>query len=84
MEFGLLMREIPIYISCKFEMYIFKIALVISENLRIAFLYVLSICAFKQECQKKGPNQEKMVQSYTLSLQEKGAYRIPESAERGG
>ena len=28
---------------CKFELYIFKIAQVISENVRIAFLYVLSI-----------------------------------------
>ena len=43
LEFGLLMRDIPVYISCKFEMYIFKIARVISENVRIAFLYVLSI-----------------------------------------
>ena len=24
MEFGLLMTDIPIYVSCKFEMYIFK------------------------------------------------------------
>ena len=45
MEFGLLMRDIPVYVSCKFEMYFFKITLVqvISENVRIAFLYVLSI-----------------------------------------
>ena len=43
MEFGLLMADIPVYVSCKFEMYIFKIALVISENVCIAFLYVLSI-----------------------------------------
>ena len=43
MKFGLLMTDIPVYVSCKFEMYIFKIALVISENVRIAFLYVLSI-----------------------------------------
>ena len=44
MEFGLLMTDILVYVSCKFEMYIFKIALVISENVRIALLYVLSIC----------------------------------------
>ena len=43
LEFGLLMRNIPVYVPCKFEMYIFKIALVISDNVRIAFLYVLSI-----------------------------------------
>ena len=43
MEFGLLLADIPVYVSCKFEMYIFKIALVISENVCIAFLYVLSI-----------------------------------------
>ena len=44
MEFGQLMTDIPVYISCKFVMYILKIALVISENVRIAFRYVLSIC----------------------------------------
>ena len=43
LEFGLIMRGIPVYVSCKFEMYIFKIARVISENVRIAFLYVISI-----------------------------------------
>ena len=45
MEFGLLMTDIPVYmyVSCKFEMYIIKFVLVISENVRIAFLYVLSI-----------------------------------------
>ena len=43
MEFGLLMTDIPAYVSSKFEMYIFKIAQVISENVRIAFLYELSI-----------------------------------------
>ena len=43
MEFGLLMTDIPVYVSCKLEMYIFKIALVISENVCIAFLYELSI-----------------------------------------
>ena len=43
MEFGLLMTDIPVDISCKFEMFISKFALVISENVRIAFLYVLSI-----------------------------------------
>ena len=43
LEFSLLMRDIPVYVSCKFEMYIIKIALVISENVRIAFHYVLSI-----------------------------------------
>ena len=43
MKFGLLMTNILVYASCKFEMHIFKIALVISENVRIVFLYVLSI-----------------------------------------
>ena len=46
MEFGLLMTDIPVYVSCKFEMYIFKTALVISENKCTAFLYVLSICMY--------------------------------------
>ena len=43
MEFGLLMADIPVYVSCKFEMYIYKTVLVLSENVYIAFLYVLSI-----------------------------------------
>ena len=46
MEFGQRMAgmaDILVYISCKFEMYIFKIAQVIGENVPIAFLYVLSI-----------------------------------------
>ena len=43
MELSLLVTDIPVYVPCKFEMYIFKVALVISENVRIAFLYVLSI-----------------------------------------
>ena len=43
MEFCQLMIDILVYVSCKFQMYIFKIAQVISENVRIAFLYVLSI-----------------------------------------
>ena len=43
MACGLLMADIPVYVSCKFQMYIFKIALVISENVCIAFLCVLSI-----------------------------------------
>ena len=43
MEFGLLMTDIPVYVSCKFETYILKIVLVISKNVCIAFLYVLSI-----------------------------------------
>ena len=47
MEFGLLVTDIPVYVPCKFEMYIFKVALVISENVRIAFLYVPSIIYLK-------------------------------------
>ena len=43
MEFGLPVTDIPVYVPCKFEMYIFKVVLVVSENVRIAFLYVLSI-----------------------------------------
>ena len=43
MEFGQLMTDILVNVSSKFEMYIFKIAQVINENVRIAFLYVLSI-----------------------------------------
>ena len=43
MEFGQLMADIPVYVSCKFEKYIFEIAQAIGENVPIAFLYVLSI-----------------------------------------
>ena len=43
MEFGQLMIDILVNVSCKFEMYIFNIAQVINENVRIAFLYVLSL-----------------------------------------
>ena len=43
MEFGQLMIDILVNVSCKFEMYIFKIAQFINENVRIAVLYVLSI-----------------------------------------
>ena len=43
MEFGQLMANIPVYVSCKFEKYFFEIAQVIGENVPIAFLYVLSI-----------------------------------------
>ena len=42
-KFGQLMADILVYVSCKFEMYIFEIAQVIDENVPIAFLYVLSI-----------------------------------------
>ena len=43
MEFGQRMADIIVYVSCKFEMYIFEIAQVIGDNVPIAFLYVLSI-----------------------------------------
>ena len=42
-EFGQLMKDILVYVSCKFQMYIFKTDQVISENVRIAFPYVLGI-----------------------------------------
>ena len=43
MEFGQQMADIRVYVSCKFEMYIFDIAQVIGKNVPIGFLYVLSI-----------------------------------------
>ena len=49
MEFGQLMIDILVNVSCKFEMYIFNIAQVINENVRIAFLYVLSIFGYMLE-----------------------------------
>ena len=48
MEFGQLMADILVYVSCKFEIYIFEIAQVIGENVLIAFLYVLSIHILEQ------------------------------------
>ena len=42
-EFGQLTIDILVDVFCKFEMNIFKIAQVINEHVRIAFLYVLSI-----------------------------------------
>ena len=45
------MTDILVSVSCKFEMYIFKFALVISENVRIAFLYVLSIYIILLYCE---------------------------------
>ena len=47
MEIGQLMIDILVNVSCKFDMYIFKIAQVINENVCIAFLYVLSIYFMK-------------------------------------
>ena len=43
MEFIQLMIDILVYVSFEFEMYIFKIAQVVSESVRFEFLYVLSI-----------------------------------------
>ena len=46
MEFGQLMTDILVDVSCKFEMYIFKISQVINENVLLRFfmywVYVLS------------------------------------------
>ena len=43
MEFGQLMADILVCVSCKFEMYILDIAQAIDENVPFAFLYVLRI-----------------------------------------
>ena len=51
-KFGKLMADIHVYVSCKFEMYIFEIAQVIGENVPIAFLFVLSIV---HECFTNNP-----------------------------
>ena len=49
MEFGKLMTDLLVDVSCKFEMYIFKIDQVINENVRVSFLYILSICPICSE-----------------------------------
>ena len=43
MEFNLLVVNMLFCVTCKFEMAIFKIAQVMTENIRFAFLYLLSI-----------------------------------------
>ena len=43
MEFGLRVGDMSFSFSCKFKIVIFKIVQVMTENIYIAFLYVLSI-----------------------------------------
>ena len=74
MEFGQLMIDILVNVSCKFEMYISKNAQVINENVRIAFLYVLSICMYfvvNKTCLwrfHKGHNQERFNEQRRSSM----------------
>ena len=50
------MADIPIYASCKFVMYRFTIVLVIKENERFVFLYVLTEYSLNssQQARKSG------------------------------
>ena len=43
MEFSLRVADMPFFVFCKFEIVIFKIVQVMTENIPFAFLYVLSI-----------------------------------------
>ena len=43
MEFSLLVGEMTFFVFCKFEIDIFKIVQVMTENIPFAFLYVLRI-----------------------------------------
>ena len=43
MEFNLLVADMLFCVTCKFEIAIFKSVQVTAENVRFAFLYVLSI-----------------------------------------
>ena len=43
MEYGLRIEDVSFYVSYKLEIGIYKIVKVITENIRLAFLYVLSI-----------------------------------------
>ena len=45
MGFSLLVGNMPFFVFCKFEILIFKIVQVMTENIPFAFLYVLSIAA---------------------------------------
>ena len=44
MEFSLRVGYMSFFVFCKFEIVIFKIVQVMTENIPFAFLYVLSIC----------------------------------------
>ena len=46
MEFNLLVRDIPIKVTCKFEMLIFKSAQVIKYYAMFAFLFVQTVFTF--------------------------------------
>ena len=43
MEFSLRVGDMSFFVFCKFEIVIFKIVQVMTENIPFAFLYVLSI-----------------------------------------
>ena len=43
MEFSLRVGDMSFFVFCKFEIAIFKIVQVMTENIPFAFLYVLSI-----------------------------------------
>ena len=64
MEFDQLMTDILVYVSCQFEMYIFELAQVISENIRIAFLYVLSIFCWLPVSIRISQNVESLLNSF--------------------
>ena len=48
MEFRLQVGDMSFFVSCKFEIVIFKIVQVMTENIPFAFLYVQSINIFMQ------------------------------------
>ena len=74
MEFDQQMTDIPVNVSCKIAMYIFKIAPVINENVRIyGILYVLSIFT-----KSRFNNRNKFL---TAKLLKQGYIRIIKSAK---
>ena len=46
MELDLMIRDIPIYVICKFEIFTFKGARVIKHYVWFAFLFVQTVCCF--------------------------------------
>ena len=44
MEFSLRVGDMSVFVFCKFEIVIFKIVQIMTENIPFAFLYVLSLC----------------------------------------
>ena len=74
MEFSLRVGDTSFFVFCKFEIVIFKIVQVMTENIPFAFLYVLSILARARVCVAGGKTfsrwPEETLQRHPQSLSE--------------